>query len=398
MKQCRFFSKIDAPALNYTVGGPCVHEAAKKRMEMCYGDHGAEKKSRAVLLLHLQVVLSALVALSVAVVFAYTPMDCKAFYLALTSLTLGVILLGGYLNLSGRYAFALTLTVAAMCVSPWVSIIHERIVHSGDLIPTVYVIIPAQISALFLSAAMMAGLGLVQSVLFLTLVLTDAARDNYNWPSLVCFVLFAAALGSFTSQMISRQHNKAIRMQEALRESERKLTEISVHDALTGLYNRRRMEDVLAALIGKPDARFGVAMLDVDDYKGVNDKYGHACGDDLIREIAGTIVGALAPGECAFRYGGDEFLITLSGADIAAAKARGEAVRETIEATRYVCLDNEWIPITASVGVSFFPVCGADRDAILRDADRALYTAKHSGKNRVVTSGMLQNATWNEVG
>lgn len=356
------------------------------------------KKSRAVLLLQLQVVLVVLVALAVAVVFVYTPMDCKSFYLALTSLTLAAILLGGYLNLLGRYVFALTVTVAVMCVSPWASIIYERIVHSGDLIPAIYVIIPAQISALFLSANLMAGLGLIQSGLFLALVLTDSARDNYNWPSLVFFVLFAAALGSFTSLLISRQHKRAIRMQEALRESERKLTDISAHDALTGLFNRRRMEDVLAALIGTQDARFGVAMLDVDNYKGVNDKYGHACGDELIREIACTIVGALAPGECAFRYGGDEFLLTLSGADIAAAKARGDAVRETIEAARYVCLGGEQISITASIGVSFFPVCGADRDAILRDADRALYAAKHSGKNRVVTSPMLQNAAWNEVG
>ena len=367
-------------------------------MERIYGDHGAEKRSRAVLLLHIQVVLAVLVALTVAVVFVYTKMDDKAFYLALTTATLAAFLLGGYLSLSGRYTCALAVTVSAIYVSPWASIIYERIVHSGDLIPAIYVIIPAQISALFLSASLMACLGLIQSGLFFMLVLTDASRDNYNWLSLVLFVLFAAALGSFTSQMISRQHNKAIRMQEALRESERQLIEISAHDALTGLYNRRRMEDVLAALIGKPDARFGIAMLDVDNYKAVNDRYGHACGDDLIREIADTIAGALAPSESAFRYGGDEFLITFPGADIAGAKERGEAVRRAIEAARYVCLGDERIPITASVGVSFFPICGADRDAVLRDADRALYTAKHCGKNRVVTGGTLQCATWNEVG
>lgn len=370
-----------------------MHEAARKRIERSYRDHGAVRLSRAVLLVHLQVVLIALAALCVAVVIAYTEKRGKAFYLPLTSLSLLAVAAAARLNFAGRYSLALAITVAAMHVGPWSSIVYERIVHSGDLIPIIYVILPTQVCALLLSGRAMTALGIFQFALFAATVVTEPARDDYNWVSLVCFALFALALGTVTSHVIRRQYDKTVRMKEALEKSDQRLTELSLHDALTGLFNRRHMEDVLAALIDGENARFGVAILDVDDYKTVNDRFGHGCGDEIIRKIADTLVGALAPGEVAFRYGGDEFLITLAGGDVAAVQARGEAVRRAIEEARYACLGADQVPITASVGVSFFPLCGSDRDAVLRAADRALYAAKRTGKNRVVTCVTLDEAS-----
>ena len=370
-----------------------MHEATKRKFRANYGARGAAYLPRAVLLFHLQVAIILLVALTILVVFAHTEMREKAFYIALTSVALFVVVGGTLFNFVGRFRMALVLTVFAMYAFPWTSIVYERIVHSGDLIPTIYIIIPAQVSALFLSGRAMAVIGTIQTAGFCALVLTDPARDAYNWASLVCFVVFASALGAITSYVFRSQYDGAVRTKEQLKESERRLGDISVRDALTGLYNRRRMEDVLSVLIGAKDAGFGTAMLDVDDYKAVNDKYGHACGDALLREIADVIVAILVPGEVAFRYGGDEFLITLSGADAESVRARGEAIRRAVESARYACLGAKGIGVTISVGISLFPDCGNGRDAILRAADRALYVAKRTGKNRVVTCEMLRDST-----
>jgi diguanylate cyclase (GGDEF)-like protein len=367
-----------------------VHKAVEKRFKANYGDCGAVVLSRAVLLLHLQIVLNFLSALTVLFVLFYTGSRDRIFYLALTSLTLLAAAGGTRANFAGMYRPALAFTVFVMLISPWTSIVYERIVNSSDILPMVYVIIPVQVGALFLSARAMIAIGLIQSGGFLAMLLTNPARGGYNWGSLLCFVLFATALGAITGYIIRRQYDKAVQMKVALEESERQLEDISRRDALTGLYNRRHMEEALAELVGR-EPRFGVAMLDVDDYKAVNDKYGHACGDEIIRKIADVIASTLAPGDVAFRYGGDEFLITLAGADAEAAVARGEAVRQAVEGARFVCPGAGRVGITVSMGVSFFPDCGVDRAAVLRAADRALYAAKHCGKNRVMTCAMLED-------
>ncbi len=369
-----------------------VHKAARKRMNVHYREHGAVRLSRAVLLLHIQCVLIVVLALIVGVVLFYTGKDKQSFYLTLVLALLFMTVTAAVFNFIGRFSLALAMTGLILYAGPWASAIFERTVHSGDLIPIIYIIVPTPVCALLLSGRTMTLLGALQCVAFGALVLTDPAHAFYNWPSLICFVFLMTVLGATTSHVARLQYDESILVQEKLAKSEARLTDLSRHDELTGLFNRRHMEDALAALVGRQNQCFGVAMLDIDNYKAINDMHGHACGDALIREIAKVIAGVLLPAEAAFRYGGDEFLITLACTDCTALRARGEALRSAIEKTRFQCPEADEIAITASVGVSLFPACGRDRDAVLRAADRALYTAKHSGKNRVVTCEMLCDA------
>ena len=260
--------------------------------------------SNAVFLMFLQIVVFFLALMAVIAVSLFTPAQNRAFYLVLT---IGCVLIASVahvLNLSGKYALSLVLTLGILHAAPWLSILHEQLIGSGDCIPMVYIVIPTQISALFLSEKAMIPIAVAQTAAFVCLVLTDPNHQRYNWVSLICFVLFASALGAFTSFMYRRQYDKTLRSKKALEENEKILRDISERDSLSGLYNRRHMEEALHQLTQSGRARFGAAMLDVDGFKAINDVYGHVCGDQLIRELAGALTEYLREGDIAYRYGG----------------------------------------------------------------------------------------------
>lgn len=165
----------------------------------------------------------------------------------------------------------------------------------------------------------------------------------------------------------------------------------AILDPLTGLLNRKALTDRFAelaeqaALTGEPIA---LAMCDVDEFKTVNDEHGHERGDAVLKELAYVIRRSLRSFELVYRLGGDELLIVLPGATAATARDLAEGVRQAIEAARPGGLD-----VTVSVGVASARG-GVAFEALFRDADNALYRAKHDGRNRVaLASGGLQVVT-----
>jgi two-component system cell cycle response regulator len=126
-------------------------------------------------------------------------------------------------------------------------------------------------------------------------------------------------------------------------------------------------------------------LLDVDRFKSVNDTYGHATGDEVLKHVARVVDGARRDVDLAARYGGEEFAILLPGADAAGAAAVAERVRAALESQPVELGHGRTLGVTASLGVA-----GRGRhagvDAILDAADRALYEAKERGRNRVVTA------------
>jgi diguanylate cyclase (GGDEF)-like protein/PAS domain S-box-containing protein len=176
----------------------------------------------------------------------------------------------------------------------------------------------------------------------------------------------------------TRAERAVLRLQEQLREQ-------STRDPLTGLYNRRYLEDHLARdLIRAERAEdpVSVIMFDLDHFKIINDTAGHLAGDEVLRIVAGVIKAHSRASDICCRYGGEEFLMILPGMPEAAAITRAERLREVIATT---CVDHEGSPIrmTASLGVAAFPGDGATGDQLIAAADRALYAAKRSGRNRV---------------
>jgi len=175
------------------------------------------------------------------------------------------------------------------------------------------------------------------------------------------------------------------RAERAVQVLQEELREQSTRDALTGLYNRRYLEEsfrrelLLAERTGHP---VSVIMGDLDHFKTVNDRGGHLAGDEVLRVFGSQMKEHARASDITCRYGGEEFLLVLPGMTEAGAIERAELLRRTIEATRFSYGASQ-LTVTASFGVATFPRHGRTTDELIAAADTALYSAKSGGRNRV---------------
>lgn len=164
----------------------------------------------------------------------------------------------------------------------------------------------------------------------------------------------------------------------------------SLHDPLTGLYNRRYLEEHLQRELLRSERRnrpLAVVMLDVDHFKRFNDRHGHAAGDALLGKVGQTLRDLIRNEDVACRYGGEEFTLVLPETDRAIALRRAEQIREAIGSTTVLHAREVLGPNTASLGVAMFPEDAKDASTLLQLADAALYRAKHAGRNQVAMHG-----------
>ncbi|MDI3548779.1 MAG: two-component system, cell cycle response regulator, partial [Halanaerobiales bacterium] len=156
-------------------------------------------------------------------------------------------------------------------------------------------------------------------------------------------------------------------------------------DVLTGLYNRLAVKRILSKLWSNAhvtNTPLAVAMLDLDNFKEVNDKYGHVVGDELLKKVSYIIKKSLREGDVAIRYGGEEFVIILPKTDSGGAKIPLERIRKRIEDETFT---DTGIKSTVSIGVSVYPDdCPLNMEELIKYADAALYEAKARGKNRII--------------
>ena len=174
----------------------------------------------------------------------------------------------------------------------------------------------------------------------------------------------------------------------ALRE---RLRSQALRDPLTGLYNRRFMEEVLESLTVQAERRNGTLsaiMIDLDHFKQLNDKHGHAAGDTVLRDVAGIILAALRKTDVACRYGGEELIVLLPDSDLNAAYAKAETIRLKIAELSPL----EGVTVSASLGVASIPETSGGSTELTTMADAALYEAKQSGRNRVMTAPLRRQA------
>jgi diguanylate cyclase (GGDEF)-like protein len=176
---------------------------------------------------------------------------------------------------------------------------------------------------------------------------------------------------------------------EALQESEARLKYLASHDPLTGTFNRLSFIEMAAAEL-KNAAKAGIhccmAIMDIDHFKRFNDTYGHVSGDEALRHIVRILSNGLRKGDFLGRYGGEEFTIFFFNSDEEAGMAIAERLRKAL-ASSPVLLENEAVQVTASFGIA-----GAEGDPgekeyvqkLVTNADIALYSAKRSGRNRVI--------------
>ena len=163
----------------------------------------------------------------------------------------------------------------------------------------------------------------------------------------------------------------------------------AIRDGLTGLYNRHFLEAAMAIEQRRALRRgtpIGVMMLDIDHFKRFNDTHGHDAGDILLRGMGALLRQAVREGDMPCRYGGEEFVVILPGADLAGTRQRAEALRAAIA---------QWQPqrdgqslgqVTVSIGVASLPMHGSSWSRVMKAADEALYASKHNGRNQVTVA------------
>lgn len=176
-------------------------------------------------------------------------------------------------------------------------------------------------------------------------------------------------------------HRGIERWMEALQRERARMASLAERDGLTGLYNRRASENLLASLLAEPDTHDAVILFDIDRFKAINDGHGHAAGDEVLRQVARRCESVLRRGDLFARWGGEEFLVLVRGAPDDGALRVAESLRSAVSATPIEPVGT----VTASFGVARF--APADSLAVwLHRADVALYAAKSAGRDRVASA------------
>jgi diguanylate cyclase (GGDEF)-like protein/PAS domain S-box-containing protein len=166
------------------------------------------------------------------------------------------------------------------------------------------------------------------------------------------------------------------------------LKDQAIRDGLTGLFNRRYLDEILPRELARAaheDAVLSVVMIDIDDFKATNDRRGHREGDRLLTLLGALLRECTRPGDAACRYGGEEFLLVLPGASLEIARDRMETIRN--ECSLRLRAEGFAKPPTLSAGVAAFPEHARSDDELLQAADEALYRAKAEGRDRVCVAG-----------
>lgn len=180
-------------------------------------------------------------------------------------------------------------------------------------------------------------------------------------------------------------------LSKQLAEANDRLARLAHTDALTGLPNKRALEQALIRDLARADrdkTNLSLVVADVDYFKRVNDTYGHQTGDEVLQGVAKALSANLRTGDLATRYGGEEFVLILPGTNAFGAKLAAERIRKVIEKKSFRHAEHEF-SVTVSFGIATIcgPGCGGRSKALFAEADAALYVAKTSGRNRCVVHG-----------
>ena len=182
----------------------------------------------------------------------------------------------------------------------------------------------------------------------------------------------------FSNEQLTIQLARVNSLQEKLRQE-------AIRDSLTGLFNRRYLDEILSIELARSkreNSPLIILMLDIDHFKNINDIYGHQVGDTVLQSVSNALKTSVRAGDIVCRYGGEEFILVFPGMKAEDGRTRAEKLRGMI-ASQTVRERGQLISVTISIGGSVFPNDGNSSDELIYMADLALYRAKQNGRNRV---------------
>lgn len=311
------------------------------------------------------------------------------FYLLLIGGLTIIVIVALAFNLRGKYRVSMWLTAFCMLFGPWLSILLDPTVIAGDFVPLIYVGMSIQLCSILLRERATIAFAVIQLCGVIALITINPALRSINWPSLVAFIVFTSVIGVLYGFTNKRQMAEIEKQRNQLLQDEAKLRELSVRDPLTGLYNRRYMEETFDREIQRSIRKqqpLSVIMADIDGFKNINDTIGHVLGDKALVRVSNYLMKSIRASDVACRFGGDEFCLILPDCSLDEGVRRANALRLGIESLHSE-KDKEIERFTVSFGVAAMPDNGITREALLGAADGALYSSKRAGRNRV--NGLL---------
>ncbi|HIF6301045.1 TPA: GGDEF domain-containing protein, partial [Klebsiella michiganensis] len=164
------------------------------------------------------------------------------------------------------------------------------------------------------------------------------------------------------------------------------LNDLSMLDPLTGLYNRRGLQNRLDTILSLDGAGHYVLLLDIDHFKAYNDHYGHMMGDQALIQVSAAIRNAVRSRDIVARFGGEEFMVLLTSSSAENALQAAERIRQRVYDLKIPHMFNESVATNVTISIGMTPLMDADIDSALKRADNALYEAKNMGRNIILTS------------
>ncbi|MEN6636523.1 MAG: GGDEF domain-containing protein [Clostridiaceae bacterium] len=298
---------------------------------------------------------------------------------------MAVITVALMFNLRGRFHISTWLTALCMVLGPWLSILLDPKVLAGDFVPLIYVAMSIQLCSILLRERLTIILSVVQLIAVVTFIFASPMLRQINWPSLVAFIVFTSVIGVLYGISNKRQLEEIEKQRNQLVLDEAKLRALSVRDPLTGLYNRRYMEETFDREIHRAirkQQQLTIIMADIDGFKEINDTVGHVLGDKVLIKVSALLMKNIRTSDVACRYGGDEFCLILPDCTLEEGIRRAETLRRAIEQLGED-VEARIDRVTLSLGVAAMPESGVTREALLAAADSALYSSKRAGRNRV---------------
>jgi two-component system cell cycle response regulator len=219
------------------------------------------------------------------------------------------------------------------------------------------------------------------------IIVTGQSDRRIDQAALTAGAMDYLVKGNLDGQLLERSIRYALERSRLLK----KIRELAVRDALTGLYNRRELHRFLEYEIIKSkryDHAFSLLLMDIDHFKEINDQYGHRVGDEILQQVAQVLINQTRGCDLPARYGGDEFIIVLPETPAVQGWVGAERLRKVVESVNFQITDEkgelERIEITMSMGLAGYPGDSEVGEQLIDLADQALYIAKHKGCNQVV--------------